>query len=220
MSTVAVIDYGIGNVFSVCNALRNVGADVKLTADAKEIANADRVILPGVGAFARAREALSAAGLDEIVLRYVETGRPFMGICIGMQLLMDQSTEFGNHEGLGLFAGKVERIKDVDSEGAKLLVPHISWAQVGPANGDMARWSGTPFDPEGTRSADEPVRSMYFVHSYHCVPDNQADLIATANYCGQTITAGVRKNNVLGVQFHPERSGSAGGAFLNGFLKL
>ncbi|WP_422371761.1 imidazole glycerol phosphate synthase subunit HisH [Hoeflea sp.] len=211
--SVVVVDYGIGNVFSVCNALKQVGAEPKLTRDIPTILAADRLILPGVGAFGRAMDAIRGFHLDETVSRYVETGRPFMGICIGMQVLMDSSSEFGAHEGLGLISGTVERIPGTTTTGEPLRVPHISWAQVGPApSRSQADWTASPVsDPVG-------LLDFYFVHSYHCQPSDPDCLLAQADYGGNAITAAVKRDNILGVQFHPERSGPAGLAVLNRFI--
>ena len=127
MSKVVVIDYGIGNVFSVCNALKKIGEAPLLTDKSAEIAAADRIILPGVGAFGKAVDALKAQGLDEVLKRYKETGRPFLGICVGMQMAMTRGTEFGEHEGLGYVNGLVERIPSTTVDGEIMPVPHISW---------------------------------------------------------------------------------------------
>jgi glutamine amidotransferase len=129
-SHVVVVDYGIGNVFSVCNALKKVGAQPELTRDRTAIKSAERLILPGVGAFGRAMDALREYGLDELLTNYIATGRPFLGICLGMQMLMDVSTEFGDHKGLGFIAGRVEKISTATADGQALRVPHINWATV------------------------------------------------------------------------------------------
>ncbi|WP_394691586.1 imidazole glycerol phosphate synthase subunit HisH [Hoeflea sp.] len=212
--SLVVIDYGIGNVFSVCNALKQVGAEPQLTRDIDTILSADRVVLPGVGAFARAMDALRAYHLDEAVKKYVETGRPFLGICIGMQVLMEGSSEFGAHEGLGLIAGKVDRIPGITTAGAPLPVPHISWARVSPAAARTdSEWEATPLmDPAG-------LLDFYFVHSYHCQPTDEDCLLAQADYGGNAITAAVQRDNILGVQFHPERSGPAGLSVLSRFVR-
>lgn len=211
--SVVVVDYGIGNVFSVCNALKQVGAEPELTRQFTTIMNADRVVLPGVGAFARAMEALREFGLDEALGRFVQTGRPFLGICIGMQVLMDTSTEFGEHRGLGFIGGRVERILGTGADGTILRVPHISWAKVRPASAvDPASWASTPL------AGDEDDQNFYFVHSYHAKPAVVSHMLAVADYGGNDITAAVRKDNVIGVQFHPERSGRAGLQVLKKFV--
>jgi len=211
--SVVVVDYGIGNVFSVCNALKQVGAEPQLTRDIPTILAADRVVLPGVGAFGRAMDAIKAYHLDETLAKYVETGRPFLGICIGMQVLMETSLEFGAHKGLGMIPGKVERIPNTSTDGETVRVPHISWAQVGPVPArSQAEWAQTPLaDPAG-------LLDFYFVHSYHCQPSNPDYILAEAEFHGNAITAAVRRDNILGVQFHPERSGPAGLAVLQRYV--
>lgn len=211
--SVVVIDYGIGNVFSVCNALKQVGAEPHLTRDISTILQSDRVILPGVGAFGRAMEALRSFGLDETLHRYVETGRPFLGICIGMQVLMDTSLEFGAHTGLGFISGSVERIPSVDARGDPLRVPHISWSTVKPASSVLPeQWQSTPL------AGGEDQQEFYFVHSYHAIPNDNSNILAVVDHGGSDVTAAITKENITGVQFHPERSGSAGLNLLARFM--
>jgi glutamine amidotransferase len=204
-----VIDYGIGNVFSVCNALRAAGVDAQLTGSHPAIREAERLILPGVGAFARAMDALNKSGLSDTLRRYVDSGRPFLGICIGMQVLMDRSEEFGEHEGLGFVPGNVVRIPDTSADGERLRVPHIGWA---PLQGSRD-WATTPLATVGSDS-------VYFVHSFHCVPADPTHRIAYADYGGRNITAAIRHENIVGVQFHPERSAAAGQKVLRAFMAL
>lgn len=210
-SSVVVVDYGIGNVFSVCNALRKVGAEPVLTRELPAIRAAERVVLPGVGAFARAMDALRGFGLDDALRNYVETGRPFLGVCIGMQVLMDVSDEFGEHAGLGFISGRVQRIQDKDTGGRQLRVPHICWAPVHPT----AEATGRTWQSSVMRG--EEGREFYFVHSYHAVPVDPTQRLAVADYGGNEITAAIRKDNVTGVQFHPERSGPEGLQLLRNF---
>lgn len=213
MSKVAVVDYGIGNVFSVCNAVEKAGGDVTLTRDIDTLLAADRVILPGVGAFRRAMEALNDLGLTETLAKYRETERPFLGICIGMQVMMDVSEEFGEHPGLGYVPGRAQRI-DKNSDDT-MRVPHIAWATLDAPEGQDAKslWADTPL------SAFEAGReSVYFVHSFHCQPTDRGSVIAVANYQGQELTAAVRHGNTFGVQFHPERSGEVGQKFIKAFI--
>jgi imidazole glycerol phosphate synthase, glutamine amidotransferase subunit len=207
---VLVVDYGIGNVFSVCNAIRRIGGDVELTGDLKAIREADRVILPGVGAFARAMDALRAKGIVSALQDFIATGRPFMGVCIGMQVLMERSTEFGENEGLGFLRGEVVRIPGQGPDGSHLRVPHIGWAGLEPKE---QGWDGTPL--AGIRPKEDFV---YFVHSYHCVPSDPSRILATVDYGGVPVTAAIRQENIIGVQFHPERSGEVGQQILQAFL--
>lgn len=211
MSGTIVVDYGIGNVFSVCNALRAIGSEAELTGDLRAIRSADRVILPGVGAFARAMDALHSKGISDALREFVSTGRPFLGICIGMQVLMDRSSEFGNTEGLGFVHGSVERIAPQSPSGQHLRVPHIGWASLVPSNG--ADWNGTALE-----GANETGDAVYFVHSYHCLPVDPAQRIAYVDYDGLEVTAAIRRDNITGLQFHPERSGPVGQKILERFL--
>lgn len=210
MNRTVVVNYGIGNVFSVCNALRAIGCEAKLTGDLSAIRNADRLILPGVGAFARAMDALHGKGISDALRDFVSTGRPFLGICIGMQVLMERSSEFGETEGLGFVPGTVERIGSQSPSGQHLRVPHIGWAALAPSNGTRERWRETALE-----RADGAV---YFVHSYHCQPADPQHRIAYADYDGLEITAAIRRDNITGLQFHPERSGMAGQKILEQFL--
>jgi glutamine amidotransferase len=210
-----VVDYGIGNVFSVCNALRRLGEDPHLTGDLLAIGQADRLILPGVGAFARCMDGLRERGLVDALRDYVGTGRPFLGICVGMQMLMDRSLEFGESTGLGFISGTVERIASQGSGGEHLRVPHIGWAPLQPTGGTRERWLETPL-----ARGDLTHNAVYFVHSYHCVPADLSDRLAYVDYGGTEITAAVRRANIFGVQFHPERSGSVGQKVLQSFLEL
>jgi glutamine amidotransferase len=211
---VVVVDYGIGNVFSVCNALRQIDAEVSLARDKAEILAADRLILPGVGAFARAMEALKDLNLIELLQEYDRKERPFLGICIGMQVLMQNSEEFGRHDGLGFIKGTVERIDKNDDR--SIRVPHIAWTGLQP-NTERTEdsWKETPL--EEFKSGQE---SVYFVHSYHCKPSDPSVVLARAEYEGLGLTAVINKDNIYGAQFHPERSGLVGQRFLKGFMNL
>ena len=204
---VAVVDYGIGNVFSVCNALRSIGADVLLTRNFSEIKDADRLILPGVGAFARAMEAIAQHGVAGAVAEYIASGKPFLGICIGMQVLMDSSTEFGDHKGLGYFPGTVERVASVNPTGGHVRVPNIGWSNLR----EDQPFAGTPLSVAS-------AGAVYFVHSYQCQPTDNKHVLASVDYDGVPVTAAIRRDNVMGVQFHPERSGPVGQEILKLFV--
>lgn len=207
---VVVIDYGIGNVFSVCNALSRIGESPILSGDPQIIAKAERVILPGVGAFSKAMENLRSHGLDDAISTYIDTGRPFLGICIGMQVLMERSTELGDHIGLGHINGSVERIPNISSSGNRVKVPHIGWSQVNKVSiSHSNNASQIKYDQ----------RCFYFVHAYMCKPSSEDNLLATVNYHGEEITAIVSRGNILGVQFHPERSGQEGLNFLSTWVE-
>ena len=200
---IAVIDYGVGNLFSLCSSLERIGAQAVVTADPQVIDKADKLILPGVGAFADAAQKLRASGLDVVIKEQVASGKQIMGICLGMQLLFEKSYEFGEHTGLGLLKGSV-----IPMEGtipAQLKIPHIGW-------------NALHFCKESTllryiREGD----CVYFVHSFYAT--NCADsVVATAEY-GKELTAAVQQGNVMGCQFHPEKSGKVGLAILRAFCE-
>lgn len=203
----AVVDYGVGNLFSLTCSLRAVGVEAVVTGDEAVLARADRVILPGVGAFGDAAEALRASGLDQIVLRVAEAGKPLLGICLGMQLLLDYSTEYGRHRGLGLIPGAVRAIRPAVPRSYK--VPHMGW--------NALRF---PKDrpPSPLFRYIQEGDCVYFVHSY-AGTDCEEHTIATAEY-GAELTAAVARDNVYGVQFHPEKSGPVGLNILKAFCEL
>jgi glutamine amidotransferase len=209
---VTVVDYGIGNLYSVRRAFETCGAAVALTSQPSEIAVAERLVLPGVGAFADGMSGLRERNLIQPILAYAATGKPLMGICLGMQMLAGMSEEFGEHEGLGLIGGRVLPVPPADAEGRPHKIPHIGWSALSPSQG--AAWRSTILDdtPPGT--------SVYLVHSFHLVPDNPRHLLADCFYNGQRVTASVRFDNIYGVQFHPEKSGPAGQRMLRAFMQL
>ena len=198
---IAVIDYGVGNLFSLSSSLEAIGAKSVITSDPKIIKDAEKIILPGVGAFEDAMKKLSSTGLDEIVKAEVFSGKKIMGICLGMQMLFEKSYEYGEHKGLGLLRGSV-----VPMEGAipaELKVPHIGW------NALHLKASHPIF--KYVKEND----SVYFVHSYYA-RDCEDSLLATAEY-GKELTAAVALGNISGTQFHPEKSGSVGLGILKAF---
>jgi imidazole glycerol-phosphate synthase subunit HisH len=207
MSTrVTIVDYGLGNLHSVANALTHLGASVDYAEDGKAIATAERLILPGVGAFADGMRNLTDRGQVQALRVFARSGRPFIGICLGMQLLFDESDEFGTHAGLGIIPGRVERIPA--AVGVK--VPHVGWNRLNPAR-DGA-W-------DGSLLADTPAGTFaYFVHSFAAKPRDAAHLLAVATYGPHRLTAAVSTGAVTGFQYHPEKSGAAGLAMLRAFL--
>lgn len=200
MPSIVLIDYGVGNLLSVGRALEYVGANVSITNDVNTVKHADYLVLPGVGAFSNAINKLNKLGLAESILEYCAKERPFLGICLGMQLLFDTSMEFGEHKGLGIFPGKVEAIPRENSEGIANRIPHIGWSSLTPS----IKWSGSIL-------ADIiPGNSFYFVHSYMCVPECEEHRLATTSYNNSDIVAVVKRGNIYGCQFHPEKSGVLG----------
>ncbi len=207
---VSVVDYGAGNLLSVTRALAHVGAAPVLVSDSAAIAEAGLLVLPGVGAFGAAMRELSARGLVEPLRVHARSGRPFLGICLGKQLLMEGSDEFGSHEGLGLIPGRVAAVPATGADGMPHRIPHIGWADL--AEPTPGRWSGTIFQDA------RPGASVYFVHSFHACPADPADLLATVEYDGIHVTAAIGRGNITGCQFHPEKSGETGLALLRRFV--
>ena len=207
---VTVIDYGIGNLFSVGRALEHCGAEVKFTSDPALIESAPRLVLPGVGAFADGMKGLRDRGLVEPIRRYAASGRPLLGICLGMQMLAQVSEEFGEHEGLGLIQGRVVAVPDRTISGASHKIPHIGWnGLLVPA---AVSWNETLLSdtPEGT--------AVYLVHSYVVTPEDPAQRLADCLYGGHRICAAIRRGSIVGCQFHPEKSGEAGLRILRRFI--
>lgn len=209
---VTIIDYGVGNIFSVQRAFEHCGAEVLLTDSINEILAADRLVLPGVGAFVDGMEGLRSRNLIEPIKQYVATGRPLLGICLGMQMLLDSSEEFGFQQGLGLIAGKVVAIPDTGSDGKPHKIPHIGWNEL--LVSEDGNWCGSIL--ENTR----PGSSVYFVHSYEVVPQHQQNRLADCSYNGRVICAVVRSGSVYGCQFHPEKSGEPGLDIIRSFLTI
>lgn len=208
-ATAAIVDYDCGNLFSIARAVEHCGGRVALATLPEEIAAADRLILPGVGAFGTAMKALAERGLTDAVKAFVATGRPFLGICVGMQAMMDYSEEFGRRDGLGFIAGHVVPIPATSADGRPHPVPHIGWSDLEEPG---AAWGNTVF--KGLQSGTP----AYFVHSFNAVPERPEHRLATCDYGGRTITAAVIKDNMTGCQFHPEKSGAAGLRIIGNFL--
>ncbi len=207
---VAIVDYGMGNLFSVAHACEAVGLDAFITPDAEKVVSADAVILPGVGAFGDAMAVLDHLGMVGALKSVAAEGKPVLGICLGLQLLMERSYEFGEHDGLGLVPGDVVRF-DSPREGDRLLkVPQVGWNRVIEAR--PGAWGGTPFE------AVESGVYQYFVHSYHAQCSDSNDTLMLCEY-GYSFTAAVRRGNVLGTQFHPEKSHRFGMALLKNFAE-
>ena len=201
---IAIVDYGVGNLFSLKSSLSAIGAQAVVTADADTIARADKVILPGVGAFADAVGKLRADGLDRVLQREAERGKPLLGICLGMQMLFEKSLEYGEHEGLGLISGCVRPIAEVIP--ASYKIPHIGWN----ALQFQKRSPLFRYISEGDY--------VYFVHSYYGA-DCTEHTIAVAEY-GAELTAAVQRENIFGCQFHPEKSGRVGLESLRAFAEI
>ena len=200
---IAIVDYGVGNLFSLRSSLKYIGEEAVVTGDAGELERAERIILPGVGAFADAAQKLRQTGLDEVIKEQAAKGKPIMGICLGMQLLFERSYEYGEHEGLGLIKGSVKPIEGVIPAGLK--IPHIGWNAL-------------------IKKKEHPIlkdvregECVYFVHSFYAADCNES-VIATAEY-GAQLTAAAAQGSVIGCQFHPEKSGEVGMRILKAFAR-
>lgn len=204
---IAIVDYGVGNLFSLASSLKMLGIPSEVTGDPEKLKAADGVILPGVGAFGDAITKLKESGLDQTVKELAAEGKPLLGICLGMQLLFDSSEEFGHHEGLGLVSGRVVSMAEAfDKKGIDLKVPHIGWNPI-------------------TIKKDSPLLryikeqdQFYYVHSFYAT-DCDAHLVAESEY-GIAVTGIVQNGNVYGTQFHPEKSGQRGLALLKAFAEV
>lgn len=209
---ITIVDYGIGNLYSVTRAFERSGASVTLTATHEHIEDADRVVLPGVGAFEDGMKGMTQRGQAEPIKRYIASGRPFLGICVGMQLLLDVGEEFGEHAGLGVVPGRVKAIPATGADGKAHRIPHIGWNALLPSRG--ASWAGTLLN-------DLPERpSVYFVHSFAPVPSDDRYRLADCDYDGVRLSAVIRAGNAYGCQFHPEKSGPVGLKIVENFLAL
>lgn len=202
---IAIIDYGVGNLFSLTCSLKSIGADVCVTSDPEVIASAERIILPGVGAFEDAARKLRDSGLDVVIKEECAKGKPLLGICLGMQMLFEKSYEYGEHDGLGLIKGSIKPIYELI--GDELKIPHIGW--------NALHFVGEKDELFKYINENDCV---YFVHSYYGA-DCEESLIATAEY-GAELTAAVRHGNICGVQFHPEKSERVGLAILRAFCEI
>jgi glutamine amidotransferase len=210
---VAVVDYGVGNLLSVRRGLERAGAKVIVTADPKSIFSASRVVLPGVGAFANGMAELRKLGLDDVVQEVGLRGTPLLGICLGMQMLLDESDEFGSSVGLGLIPGRVIAVPSITITGQKQKIPHIGWNELVLSEGRES-WDNTIL--HDTRLGD----AVYFVHSFMASPSDTQDRTADSIYGGHRISATIMRNNIVGCQFHPEKSGKIGLRVLERFIYL
>ena len=204
---IAIIDYGVGNLFSLRSSFEYIGADIIFTGDPDIIRFSEKIVLPGVGAFADAAEKLRLSGLDRVICEEAESRKPVLGICLGMQLLLEKSYEYGEHEGLGLIKGSVKPIANAIPNGYK--IPHIGWNA-------LHFPSGRPKSPlfKNINEGDH----VYFVHSYFA--DASEDMILATTEYGAELTAAVGNGNIYGCQFHPEKSGNVGLNILRAFCEL
>ncbi|QKJ22262.1 imidazole glycerol phosphate synthase subunit HisH [Poseidonibacter lekithochrous] len=206
---IVVIDYDIGNVKSIINALENIGITPQLTNERNEILKADAVILPGVGAFKHGMENLKKYELIESLLDFIKLDKPFLGICLGMQMLLEESEEFGITKGLSVIEGKIKKLPVKNLNFEKL--PHVSWNEIRNKNNN---WKNTILNDIGEYS------DMYFVHSFVAMPKNENDILSTTLYSDYEFVSSLKKGNVYGCQFHPEKSGEIGLKILKNFVNI
>lgn len=209
---IAVVDYGMGNLFSIMNICRYVGMQVVKTSEKDVIEKSSAVILPGVGAFGDAMLVLKRLDLTSVLIDAINSGKPFLGICLGMQLLMSESEEFGNNKGLDIIRGRVKRFPNFNDKNDKVRVPNIGWNRIFLTQNPVVK------DSIFHNIRDEEF--MYFVHSYFAVPQDEEAVITYTDYCGIRYCSGIRKDNLLAFQFHPEKSGSSGIQIFKNFKEI
>lgn len=209
---VLIVDYGLGNLFNVQRALEAIGAEAAISSSPDDLRRAERVILPGVGAFGAGMAGLRARSLVEPLKDYAASGRPLFGICLGMQLLMTESEELGLEQGLGLVDGRVTMLHSRDAQGRHYKIPHIGWNRVLPSVD--REWRGTVL--EGL----DPGSATYFLHSYAVAPEDKAWVIGETEYGPTRFCALLQRGNIMGCQSHPERSGPVGLRIFRNFLSL
>ncbi|MDQ6953520.1 MAG: imidazole glycerol phosphate synthase subunit HisH [Mariprofundaceae bacterium] len=208
MTKLALIDYGMGNLHSVAKALEKVGADVDLVQDAASLKHYDRMVLPGVGAFRDCMSALKSTGLDVAMTEQLQQGVPFLGICLGMQALMSKSYEFGCHDGLNLIAGDVKAFPESHPERG-FKIPHMGWNDVIFSDAQAIHPVLAPLQGE----------QVYYVHSLYCVPQHSEHILAASSYGDWPFACAIGRENIVAVQFHPEKSQKAGLAMLKSFVE-
>jgi glutamine amidotransferase len=212
MKNVVIVDYGHGNLYSINQACIQVGYNPIISSSQSEIANADKLILPGVGAFKVAMDELINKNLIEPIFEFVQKGNYLMGVCLGMQLLFESSDEFGINKGLGLIHGTVERFPSVIND-KKIRIPHIGWNNI-QMNSEMNNWSSTPL----ANISEQDY--LYFIHSYYAKPTDLNSILSISQYQEFEFCSSVQKDNVFGFQFHPEKSAEQGLSIYKNFLKL
>jgi len=211
MPEVVVVDYGCGNIQSLDRALKRIGVQTIYTSNSEVIKNAEKIILPGVGSYATGMSKLKKIGLIEVIKDFAKSGKPLLGICLGMQLLLDYSEEFGHHKGLGIIHGSVTKF--TPSDGSK--VPHTGWNSIKlPEDSDEHFWS----DP--ILNEISPGKDYYFVHSFMVKVKQAFNSVAETTYGGVRFSSIISNKNVYGCQFHPEKSGAIGSQFLENFIKI
>ncbi len=207
---IVIVNIGTSNLFSVARAVEQCGFHGSITSDPEDVRRADRVVLPGVGAFGEAMGRLTASGMADSLRESASQGKPILGICLGMQLLFDGSEEFGAYRGMSLVPGRVVSFPPPSQDGPRYKVPQIGWNTVSPARG--VDWPGTIMEGQATSSW------FYFVHSFYCLPAQQSDIIGVTTYAELEYCSVVRRGHIWGCQFHPERSAKEGLRIYKKFL--
>ena len=205
MKRVVIIDYKLGNLYSVHHACKHIGLDVEISSDPKKVLSANALILPGVGAFAEGMKNMEILGLAEAVLESVEKEKPLLGVCLGLQMLFSESDEFDQCKGLGVIKGSVSRLSPPKNNDKKIKIPHIGWNKIYAADNKSCSWAENALEPctQG--------EFQYFVHSYVGNPKDKKNILSITNYGGQEFCSAVQKgNHVVATQFHPEKSGEIG----------
>ena len=210
---ITIIDYGVSNLHNVCRAFEHCGANIELAADPEVIAKAERLVLPGVGAFSDGMQGLEAIDAITSIQKFAETERPFLGICLGMQMMLNSSQEFGETAGLGLLPGEVIHIPTCRTDGKAHKIPRIGWDSLLLPEG-REDWSNSILD------STTPGSAVYFVHSYMAMPENDGDRLAEYDYDGVRVCAALQHNALFGCQFHPEKSGDVGLDIIRRFLSF
>ena len=203
---ISLIDFGAGNLHSVYKALKFIGADAEITKDISVIEKSDAVIFPGVGAFGAVMSAIKKNNLQDVIIKSAKSSKPFLGICVGMQVLFEDSEENPEEKGLGIFKGKVVKFKKAKT------VPHIGWNDV-----TFCGTKTTKYNPEKSEGSPN-VNKFYFVHSFYVIPEDKNIIYAKTEYDGEEFTSIIKKDNLTAVQFHPEKSGDTGLQFLESFI--
>lgn len=212
MKNVVIVDYGMGNLKSVQRGLEKVGASVIVSSNPAIVANAERLVLPGVGAFEDGMKGLRDAGVLDAINDFVKTGNELLGICLGMQMLLDQSEEYGDHKGLGFISGDVKKIPKSYHGDFVRKIPHIGWTKI--EKPSYQEWKGSCL--EGIKTGEY----FYFVHSFMAVTENKENLLAQCEDEGAAVSAAIKKDNITGLQFHPEKSGEIGLKVLHKFITM
>jgi len=211
---VTLLDYGMCNMLNVARAFEHAGADLTVTEDPRDVVDAERLVVPGVGAFSDSMAEVRSRGHDDAIRRFVESGRPMLGICVGMQILFDGSDEFGEAAGLGIIGGWIRAVPQQTIDGVPQRVPHIGWNKLVSPRETNRDWNGTILE-----GADPERAAVYFVHSFAAVPTDPSDRLADCVYGGHRVAAAINRDNVTATQFHPERSGEVGIEMLRRFVQ-